>query len=120
VQSVRKKINVELLFRVLHSSVTFRDQMDLTSSRRGRIPAENLFKILIVRKVPMKIPANNATAFAIRMLKWMKRQVWSFIVAYMIGLHNFYYGDDKSQDDIKITVENNEVPGDDAPFNKRP
>lgn len=45
----------------------------------------------------------------IRLFKYLKRQLWSLIVAYMVGLHNFYYGDDKSPDDIMIRTEINEV-----------
>jgi len=46
---------------------------------------------------------------------WLKRQTWSLIVAYMVGLHNFYHGDNKNADDIRITVEKKEIPGDNAP-----
>ena len=45
----------------------------------------------------------------LRLFKYLKRQLWSLIVAYMVGLHNFYYGDDKSPDDIMIRAEMNEV-----------
>jgi hypothetical protein len=45
----------------------------------------------------------------LRLFKYLKRQLWSLIVAYMVGLHNFYYGDNKSADDIMIRAEMNEV-----------
>lgn len=66
----------------------------------------------------MQIQTKRVIEFGLHLLKWVKRQVWAFIVAYMIGLHNFYHGDQKDPDNIKITVENNEVPGDDAPLTK--
>ena len=44
-----------------------------------------------------------------RLFKYLKKQIWSLIVAYMIGLHNFYHGDNKSADDIAIKVEVNEA-----------
>ena len=42
---------------------------------------------------------------AYKMLGAIRRFLWSFIVAYMLGLHNFYYGDDKTADNIAITTE---------------
>lgn len=42
----------------------------------------------------------------------IRRLIWSFIVAYMLGLHNFYKGEDKNVDDIlktENTVERDEV-----------
>lgn len=44
-----------------------------------------------------------------RIFFWTKRQLWSLIVAYMLGLHNFYRGDEKTPDDIAITTEVNEA-----------
>ena len=40
-----------------------------------------------------------------QLLNGIRRMMWSFIVAYMLGIHNFYYGDTKSPDDSIITVE---------------
>ena len=37
------------------------------------------------------------------------------IVAYMLGIHNFYKGEDKTADNIIITIEHNEVQGDGIP-----
>ncbi|MEP6738496.1 MAG: hypothetical protein ABJA70_23420 [Chryseolinea sp.] len=45
----------------------------------------------------------------------IRRFVWSFIVAYMVGMHNFYHGDQKTADDIMITTEVNEVLPDSEP-----
>ena len=44
-----------------------------------------------------------------RLFKYLKKQIWSLIVAYMVGLHNFYHGDNKGADDIAIKVEVNEA-----------
>lgn len=43
--------------------------------------------------------------------------MWSFIVAYMIGLHNFWMGEDKTLDTIKRKVEVKEVQGNSKPKN---
>ncbi len=47
-----------------------------------------------------------------------RRTVWAFIVAYMLGVHNFYKGEDKALDDILktiYTIEHNEVQEDGTP-----
>ena len=43
-----------------------------------------------------------------QMMKWIRRQGWALIVAYMLGIHNFYRGEDKNRDDIVITIEHRE------------
>jgi len=63
----------------------------------------------------MQSPAKQPIAFILQVFKWIKRQLWSFIVAYMIGMHNFYHGDEKDTDTIGIKTEQNELPGDDVP-----
>ena len=45
----------------------------------------------------------------------IRRMVWTGIVAYMLGMHNFYKGEDKTEDDIVIRVEVNEAQEDSAP-----
>ena len=50
-----------------------------------------------------------------QLIKFIRRQVWALIVAYMVGIHNFYKGEDKTSDDIVITIERNEVQEDGAP-----
>jgi hypothetical protein len=45
----------------------------------------------------------------LQLLRYLRRQAWGLIVAYMVGLHNFYHGDNKSPDDIVITTEQNEA-----------
>ena len=42
-------------------------------------------------------------------MRSVKRQLWALIVAYMLGLHNFYTGEDKTTDNIAITIEYREV-----------
>jgi hypothetical protein len=44
-----------------------------------------------------------------RLANYIKRSLWALVVCYMLGLHNFYHGDDKTPDDIIITTEVNEV-----------
>ena len=41
--------------------------------------------------------------------------MWAIIVAYMLGMHNFYKGEDKTADNIVITIEHNEVQEDGTP-----
>ncbi len=48
-------------------------------------------------------------------VRYLRRQIWAIIVAYMVGIHNFYKGEEKTQDDIVITIENNEEQEDDEP-----
>jgi hypothetical protein len=43
------------------------------------------------------------------LIKCVRRNIWAIIVAYMVGIHNFYTGEDKTPDDITITIEHNEV-----------
>lgn len=47
-----------------------------------------------------------------RFIVRVRRIVWGLMVAYMLGLHNFYKAEDKSLDDIiksPYTIEQNEV-----------
>jgi hypothetical protein len=39
----------------------------------------------------------------------VRRKIWAITVAYMLGMHNFYKGEDKTPDDIVITIEINEA-----------
>ena len=48
-------------------------------------------------------------------IRGVRRQLWAMIVAYMLGIHNFYKGEDKTTDDIVITIELNEVQEDGTP-----
>jgi hypothetical protein len=45
----------------------------------------------------------------------IRRLIWTIIVAYMLGVHNFYKGEDKNTDTIVITIEHNEAQEDSAP-----
>lgn len=49
-----------------------------------------------------------------RMIARIRRNAWAIIVAYMLGIHNFYKGEDKTPDNI-VTIELNEVQADGAP-----
>ena len=44
-----------------------------------------------------------------------KRALWAIIVAYMLGMHNFYRGEEKTTDNILITIEINEAQENGAP-----
>jgi hypothetical protein len=41
-------------------------------------------------------------------VRFLKRKLWALIVAYMIGMHNFYTGENKTADNIGIIVEYHE------------
>ena len=43
----------------------------------------------------------------IKIFATIKRFLWAIIVAYMLGIHNFYKGEEKSQENI-VTIELNE------------
>lgn len=44
-----------------------------------------------------------------QLIKCIQRNIWALIVAYMLGMHNFYKGEEKTADNIVITIEFNEV-----------
>jgi hypothetical protein len=50
-----------------------------------------------------------------QLIRWVRRKIWALIVAYMLGLHNFYKGEDKTSDNIVITIEHNVVQEDGTP-----
>jgi hypothetical protein len=54
-------------------------------------------------------------SFFHQLIKCLRRNIWGLIVAYMLGMHNFYNGEEKTPDDIVITIELNEVQEDGAP-----
>ena len=41
-----------------------------------------------------------------QLLRYVMSKIWAIIVAYMIGIHNFYKEEDKEPDDIVLTIEN--------------
>lgn len=49
------------------------------------------------------------------LFKSLKNLAWAFIVAFMLGVHNFYYQETKSKDDIVFTIEQDVVEEDSAP-----
>lgn len=57
-------------------------------------------------------------AIALRIAEWVRRKIWALIIAYMLGLHNFYFGDNKTADNISRTVELNEQQDDNAPSDR--
>ena len=50
-----------------------------------------------------------------KLITRIRRIMWSVIVAYMLAMHNFYKGEDKTADNIVITIEHNEVQEDGVP-----
>ena len=44
-----------------------------------------------------------------------KNLAWALIVAFMLGVHNFYTGETKSKDDIVFTIEQDVIEEDAAP-----
>ncbi|WP_276371671.1 hypothetical protein [Chryseolinea sp. H1M3-3] len=50
-----------------------------------------------------------------QLIKYLRRQLWALIVAYMLGMHNFYKGENKTPDDIVITIEYKQVQEDGTP-----
>lgn len=39
-----------------------------------------------------------------RLFRYVKKQLWTMIVIYMVGIHNFYRQDDKTPEDIQIEI----------------
>ena len=50
-----------------------------------------------------------------RFFYYVKKQLWTLIVIYMVALHNFYRQDDKTPEDIKIVITIDEEQEDNAP-----
>lgn len=61
---------------------------------------------------------NSMLAIMLQIVGWLRKKMWALIVAYMLGLHNFYFGDNKTVDNISRTVEMNEQRDDDTPANR--
>lgn len=49
-----------------------------------------------------------------QLTRCLRRNIWAIIVAYMLGIHNFYKEEDKSPDNI-VAIELNEEQEDGAP-----
>lgn len=50
-----------------------------------------------------------------QLIRYLKRQIWAIIIAYMVGVHNFYREENKTPEDIVFTIENNKKQEDDTP-----
>lgn len=50
-----------------------------------------------------------------QLIRYVRRKIWAIIVAYIVGIHNFYKEEDKTPDDIVITIEDNDAQEDSAP-----
>ena len=46
---------------------------------------------------------------------YLKRKTWAIIVAYMVGIHNFYREEQKTPEDIVYTIDNSEEQEDGEP-----
>ena len=53
--------------------------------------------------------SRNMKSILRRLVRSVRRKIWAIIIAYMLGMHNFYKGEDKTPDDIAITIEYNEA-----------
>lgn len=49
--------------------------------------------------------------------KAIKNLFWALIVAFMLGVHNFYLGETKSKDDIVFHIEQTIIEEDNQPKN---
>ncbi|MEM6841029.1 MAG: hypothetical protein AAF632_02280 [Bacteroidota bacterium] len=58
---------------------------------------------------------SEVKSFSHQLARYVKRQIWAIIVAYMIGIHNFYREENKTPEDIVFTVEDYEEQGDSMP-----
>jgi len=47
----------------------------------------------------------NVKSIFSQLIRGVKRNLWAIVVAYMLGMHNFYKGEDKTPDDLGIIVE---------------
>lgn len=50
-----------------------------------------------------------------RLLIRCRKLIWAIIVAYMLGIHNIYFQEQKSPDDIVIKIEEDHQITDSAP-----
>ena len=48
-------------------------------------------------------------------LRFIKKAIWTLLVAYMLALHNVYREEEKCPESIQIIVEDDEVQEDAAP-----
>ena len=48
-------------------------------------------------------------------VRFLRRTLWAIVVAYMLGLHNVYQQEDKTVDDILITIEEEAAQEDSSP-----
>ena len=57
----------------------------------------------------------KAKGLSDQLLRYLRRQAWAIIVAYMVGIHNFYKGEQKTPEDIVIKIEDIEEQEDSSP-----
>jgi hypothetical protein len=55
--------------------------------------------------------------FCLAFWKSIRNLAWALIVAFMLGIHNFYTGETKSKDDIVFHIEQDVIEEDSAPKN---
>ena len=57
----------------------------------------------------------NVKPLSHQLVRYVRRQIWAIIVAYMLGIHNSYKEVQKTQDDIVIVIEDIEAQEDSTP-----
>ena len=58
---------------------------------------------------------DNVGSISRKSLRYVRRQIWAIIVAYMLGIHNFYREEDKTPEDIGIVKEDPKAQESSAP-----
>ena len=62
-----------------------------------------------------KNEVNHKMLLFFRVLRYIRRKAWTISMAYMVGIHNFYKEEDKTPDNIVLTIEDSEWQEDNAP-----
>ncbi len=78
-----------------------------------------VFQGIIVAVILLNLEP-KAKMFSHQLIQYVRRQVWAIIVAYMVGIHNFYREENKAPEDIVFTVEHSEEQEDDTPKDEKP
>ncbi|MGB3588376.1 MAG: hypothetical protein WBA23_17635 [Tunicatimonas sp.] len=78
-----------------------------------------VFQGIIVAVILLNLEP-KAKMFSHLLIQYVRRQVWAIIVAYMVGIHNFYREENKAPEDIVFTVEHIEEQEDDTPKDEKP
>lgn len=74
-----------------------------------------LFAHLVIVATILVVLDDYSKSLARQALRYLKRQVWAIVVAYMVGIHNFYKQENKTPEDIVIKIEDVEEQEDSSP-----